>query len=159
MRELLLDTNLLILVVVGSASESYIARHKNLSACGVGDFRRVTRFMQHAKELIFVPNVVTETFNLLRQVDEPLRTDLTRHFGALLKNAQEIYVASKEVVDRAEFPRLGLTDAVLMKLAETGADLLTAGLGLYLEAARSGLRVINYNHIRDSDPEFNPWAR
>jgi hypothetical protein len=71
-----------------------------------------------------------------------------------LLNADEIYVPSKEAASRREFVRLGLTGAVLLRLAETGASLLTVRLDLFLAAQASGFDAVNYNHVRDRRPDF-----
>jgi len=158
LTRLLIDANLLVLLVVGSANTRYIAGHKNLGAYEVDDYHRLVALLGHVQELVFVPNVLTETFNLVRQVGEPLKSELTAHFGVMLKQVGEEYVPSAEVVDDDGFDRLGLTDSVILKVMQTGAILLTADIALYLAAATAGLPVCNYNHIRDRDPGFNPWA-
>ncbi len=151
---MLIDTNLLVLLIVGLVDESYISKHRRLRVFSVEDFRWIRAQASAADELIFVPNVVTETSNLLRRIDGPIRGQLMRGFGALLSGAHERYVPSKEAAARREFERLGLTDAVLLILAETGAHLLTVDLDLYLAASTAGYSVVNYNHIREARRDF-----
>lgn len=150
---LLIDANLSVLLVVGFVDESYIARHRRLRAFDVADFRWVSQRASAADQLVLVPSVVTETSNLLRQIGDPIRSELMRFFGRMLLTANECYVPSKEAANRSESTRLGLTDAVLLKLGETGATLLT--VDLYLAAQTAGFQVENYNHIRDNRPDFN----
>ena len=145
---------MLVLLVVGLVNESYIAKHRRLRVFGVEDFRWIRAQACAADKLIFVPNVVTETSNLLRYIEDPIRRQLMQGFGVLLRGAHERYVPSKEAADRQEFERLGLTDAVLLMLAETGAHLLTVDLDLYLAASTAGYGVINYNHIREARTGF-----
>jgi hypothetical protein len=68
--------------------------------------------------------------------------------------AEEHIIKSKVVVGRKEFIRLGLTDAVLLELAHTGATLLIVDLALYLAAWAFGLNAINYNHVREQRVDF-----
>lgn len=49
----------------------------------------------------------------------------------------------------ADYARLGLTDAVLLMLAERSAMLMSADLSLCLAAEQRGARAINYSHLRD----------
>src|SRR5580693_521311 len=57
-------------------------------------------------------------------------------FGAIIiSNADERVIESRVAVQRPEYIRLGLTDAVLLELARCcGATLLTIDLNLYLAA-------------------------
>jgi hypothetical protein len=56
---------------------------------------------------------------------------------------------SYEAAGRAEFLRLGLTDPVVLSIAETDISVLTADLGLYSAACKAGYCSINFNHVRD----------
>jgi hypothetical protein len=154
-RSLLIDSNLLVLLVVGMVNESLIEKHRRLRVFDVEDFRWIRDQASAAAELIFVPNVVTETSNLLRYVEDPIRSQLMQGFGVLLRGAHERYAPSKDAAARQEFGPLGLTDAVLLMLAETGAHLVTVDLDLYIAASMAGYGVSNYNHIREARPDFN----
>jgi hypothetical protein len=57
-------------------------------------------------------------------------------------------------VRRTEYRRLGLADAALLCVADSGATILTDDVDLYLAAVRAGLKAINYNHIREMRPDF-----
>jgi hypothetical protein len=152
---LLIDTNLSVLLVVGLVDEAYIAKYKRLRPYDVEDFRWIKDQASAADELVTVPNVLTETSNLLRYVDDPIKSEVMSFFGGMLRNLTERYVPSKEAADRQEFVRLGLTDAVLLRLGETGASLLTADLDLFLAAQAAGFEAVNYNHVRQLRPDFN----
>lgn len=153
----MIDTNLLVLLVVGLTDEGYIEKHDNLAAYSAEDFRRLLELIGSHK-LLFVPHVLSETSNLLRQIKDPIRSELMARFGELIKRVEEKYVGGASVAELPVFVRLGLTDAVLARLTETGAALLTADSVLWDAVTRAGHMAVNYNHIRDSDPSFNPWA-
>lgn len=153
-RLLLLDTNLLILFVVGLTNRSYIAKHKRLQAYDVEDFKIVSGLIEDSLGLLFVPNVLTEASNLLRQIKDPIRSEIGKIFGDIVGRVNEQYLPSVDVVVTPNFARLGLTDAVLIKLAESGGDLLSDDLDLYLAAHALGLNAVNYNQIRDMRPDF-----
>lgn len=65
-RQLLVDTNLTLLLVVGLTDREYIARHKRLAAYRVADFEALGATLRASSEMVFCPNVWTETSNLAR---------------------------------------------------------------------------------------------
>jgi hypothetical protein len=94
--------------------------------------------------MIVTPNTLTEAINLGGQIAEPARRRV------MAAKSREIVVASREAAHRPEFPDLGLTDAALMQIASDQQIILTADLGLYLAAIRSGKPAINFNHYREN---------
>ena len=145
-KPIILDANLLILLVVGSASRSYIAKHKRLRAYTEKDFALLVDMLSIAPRIIVTPNTVTETSNLIVQISDPARSHISAAFRALLTATDEIYVESKEAAVHTAFPRLGLTDSVLLKLVADQHILLTADFDLYHEAIRRGHTAINFTH-------------
>jgi hypothetical protein len=146
---LLLDANLSILLAVGITNRSYIAKHKRLEAYDAIDFDIVCNLIARSSGVIFSPNVLSETSNLVRYVDNPIKSEIAAVLARMIAEADEQFVESRQAVGRAEYIRLGLTDSVLLTQATTGATLLTSDLQLYLAAEYARLSVINYNHIRD----------
>ena len=149
-RALLLDANLAVLFIVGLTNPSYIAKHKRLQTFAAKDFEVVSELISISRELVLCPHVMTETSNLLRYVAEPIRTELSGTFRTLVHRVREEPLPSALAADHRHFVRLGLTDAVLLTLAEQDAALLTVDLDLYLAALDGGLEAMNYNHLREA---------
>ncbi len=141
-----LDANLLVLLVVGMASPAYISRHKRLRAYNVRDFELLRTVLAAASRVIVTPNTVTEASNLAGQISEPARTLVFTKLRALLTIAEERYVASRQAAESGTFLRLGITGAVVLDAMDVSSTLLTSDLDLYLEAARQGRTVVNFNH-------------
>lgn len=152
--KIILDTNLSILLLVGLTNPSYIAKHKRLNEYDITDFNIIYDLLSHKTEVIFCPNILTETSNMLRQIFNPIKNELSVKFASLIRNATEIFVNSNIVVDHDEYIRLGLTDSAILCLADTDCTILTDDLDLYLAAASFGLKAINYSHIREMRPDF-----
>lgn len=148
-KPLLLDTNLAVLLVVGLTGDANIARHKRLSKYAVDDFHRLAGIINGSGGLIWCPNVISETSNLLRYVDDPLRTQLAKMLVQILDHSEEKYVASTLAVTDDAHARLGVTDAVLLHLTKQDIALLTDDLELYLTAISRKLDATNYSHLRD----------
>jgi hypothetical protein len=148
-RRALIDTNLLVLLLVGSVSEALIVRHKRTRAYDIQSYRLLTDTLQaHFVAILTTPHVLAETSNLVRVGNENEHALLSEQLARWTGRCDERHVPAVEVVGRSEYVRLGLTDAGLLSLATDEDVLITDDLDLYLEASRRGAKVINFNHLR-----------
>lgn len=145
---LVLDTSLLVLLIVGSTRRDLIGRHKRLRAFTVEDFDLLLRLIADVPEVIVTPNTLTETANLIGQIEDPARTQIRETFRQVVGATAEEYVPSRDAVSAHHFLRLGLTDAGLLRLMSGARWLLTTDLDLYLSALHSGAVAVNFNHLR-----------
>jgi hypothetical protein len=147
---LILDTNLLVLFVVGAASRDYISRHKRLTQFVPEDYDCLLEIIARANTVLVTPNTLSETSNLVAYITEPAKSDVMKVFAKLIAESQELYVTSSESATKQEFVRLGLTDAALICAVEaTNAVVLTTDLDLYLALLSKGKNPINFNHLRE----------
>jgi hypothetical protein len=151
---LLLDSNLTVLFVVGLADPAYIGKHKRLDAFDEGDFNIVSSVISNSSGIIFTPNVLTETSNLARQINDPIKTHISHVLAHVIAQSNEMYVDSRVAVAHSDYIRLGITDAVLLTLSKSGGVLLTVDLDLYLAAQYAGLNSVNYNHLREQREDY-----
>jgi hypothetical protein len=150
-RTLILDTNLLVLLIVGMTSRAYIGRHKRLRAFSDSDFDLLTSFVVAASRIAVTPNTLTETSNLVRQIEEPARTQIYDQFRRVISTADEHYVESGRAAARKDFLWLGLTDSALLQALSENHELLTTDSRLHSTAMRQGLKAINFHHHRFPD--------
>lgn len=144
------DTNLLVLFVVGKASRSFITKHKRLTEFVTEDYDALVRILENASDLLVTPHVLAETSNLVGYIAEPARTEVMRVLQTLILTATEVTVASKTAAEKKEFIRLGLTDAVLLEATDQEVVLLSSDLALCIAAETTGKLAMNFNHVRDS---------
>lgn len=150
MKGYFLDTNLLVLLVVGSVSRDLISKHRRLEDYTVEDFDILVEVLEGVNQLYVTPNTLTETSNLLGQHGDPERSLLMGRLEFLIHVSQEITVASTKASSNQNFQRLGLTDAVLLEAATEEIPLLTVDFSLYLAAIASGEeRAINFTPYRN----------
>ena len=146
---ILIDTNLLVLFLVGSTSRGLIATHKRTRAYTVEDFGLLEGLVADSAAIVTTPNVLAETSNLIRQCDRARLAAILDTFRRFAAQAPERYVPSAEAAAAEQFRRLGLNDvAVLMAQAED-ATLITDDLDLYLSSATVGKKVVNFSHERE----------
>jgi hypothetical protein len=148
---LLLDANILVLLIVGLTSRSYIRVHKRLAGYAEADFDLLEAYANAADRIVVTPNTITEASNLARQIYEPARTYIMATLRSLIHRVDEVYVQSKQAAQGAIFLRLGITDAALLGVEFAAAELLTADLDLYIEAARAGRTAVNFNHYIEAN--------
>jgi hypothetical protein len=151
---IVIDTNLLVLLVVGLTNISYIEKHKRLSSFDKVDFSIATNLIDNFSNFVFTPNVISETSNLIRYLNSPIKEQVSDMFSTMICRSPEIYIESCRASRRPEYRRLGVTDSVLLELLEQGGTLFTDDLDLFLAAQSAGFEAINYNHLREQRPDY-----
>lgn len=143
---LLIDTNLIVLLVVGLADEKAVINHKRTRAYTIDDFRLLTEFISSIPEVAVIPNALSEASNLLSfEGDEHARSILNK-FSIFLSRAKEKYIVSADAARRPEFKWLGLTDCALLEFAKHDVHLLTADVALHVAALKAGYSSTNFTH-------------
>ena len=145
-----LDTNLFVLLVVGSECRKLIAKHRRLEHYSAEDYDILTELLENADRLFVTPNTLTETSNLLSQHGEPERSLPMKKLQFLIRESMEVVVTSANASSNVKFEELGLTDAALLEVITTDIPLLTVDFGLYLAAIEAGEeRAINFTPYRN----------
>jgi len=148
-RGVLVDTNILLLLFVGSFDRGRIARFKRTQQFTAGDFDRLTNVLSCFARIVTTPNILSEVSNLSGQLGEPDRARYFADFAGRIDLLDERYVPSKSAAAAAEFPRLGLTDSVILQLGKERLLVLSDDEPLCYYLERAGVDVINFNHVRD----------
>jgi len=144
-----LDTNLLVLLVVGETDKKIIAKHRRCKAFDVNDYERLVGLISQIDQVLITPNTLTETSNLLAQHGEPERSRLFEVLRLLIEEHEEIVVTSKAASRNNEFNRLGLADAVLLEVVSSSNPLITVDLPLYLAAtSKDSGSAYNFRHYQ-----------
>ena len=71
-----LDTNLLVLLLVGASSRKYISVHKRLTEFTIYDYELLVTLVSQFSDLLLVPHIVAETSNLIRHISNPARAQI-----------------------------------------------------------------------------------
>lgn len=151
MRPLLVDTNLLVLLVVGLASKELIEKHRRLREYSLDDFDLLAQIVRGHSHLITTPNIWTEVSNLARQTSEPARSKIALVMRQLMAKSNESYVRSIGASKAVEFARLGLADCAILEVEPASVAILTSDLDLYLAAITRGREATNFNHVREAN--------
>jgi hypothetical protein len=152
----LVDTNLLLLYIVGLANRDYIGVHRRLSGYDGTDFELPVQTISIFSDIVLLPHVLAEVSNLARQTPNPMmRSRIQEKLKELVEATAEIPISSRDGVRRDEFDDYGVTDAVILQLcslnhSEVSFWLLTADHRLAVQAEILGYDVMNFAHLRES---------
>ena len=127
---LLLDTNLLVLLIVGSVNRDRISNFKRTRKYGKRDYELLLRVVSHFPHLYTLAHVMSEVSNLT-DLAGPERVRARHILKEMLSVLTEPEMASVRAAQRAPYDRLGLVDAAIAAVSrEHGCSVLTDDLDL-----------------------------
>ncbi len=147
-RGVLVDTNLLLLLFLGSYQRKYIGGNSRLGTFTATDFELLVRLLSQFRTIITTPNVLTEVSNLSNVIPEHERKSYFDLFARRVEVLKEEYLSSREAL-ASRWAKFGLTDAVIAEIAKKKYLVLTDDFRLSQALRSDGIDTINFNHIRD----------
>jgi rRNA-processing protein FCF1 len=147
-KGILIDTNILLLYLVGRVNRDRIARFKRTATFLPEDYDLLLELTNNFQKVITMPNILTEVNSLANQLGEPERRECLIIFTELISQITEKYIDSKIVKQHTEFSRFGLTDCGIIILAKDKYLVLTEDLKLHLYLKAYGVDTINFNNLR-----------
>jgi rRNA-processing protein FCF1 len=144
-----LDTNVLLLLIVGLAKRSYIKQHQCLSAFTEVDFDTLQEIVSQYDKLVVLPNVLTEIANLIGSTHGP-RAPLFEVFANFVERAEEIYLPSVKATRRPEFQWLELADCAQVEVAKDDIVILTSDGALYRAICSAGYKAENFSYLTEA---------
>ncbi len=150
MTELFIDSNLLLLLVVGKTSRNIIAKHRRLRRYTAADYDTLLNYLDGFDHVLVTPHTLAETSNLLAQHGEPERSGLFAQLRRLIHESKEVVVSGAAASNNRAFTRLGITDAALLEAITERTPLLTVDFDLFHEAQqRAPNSAVNFNYLRE----------
>ncbi|MDZ7713448.1 MAG: hypothetical protein U5L06_10195 [Rhodovibrio sp.] len=142
-----MDSNLLLLFLIGEIDVDEIDRKKRVQIYDKDDYYALKTFIQKFVRLYTTPNIITEVSNLLGRKPK---------FGSVydialsnfIVSSMESYVPSEQASNDPFFASFDIADTVSKVLAARGKLLLTDDYQLANHMDTAGLPVVNFNHIR-----------
>lgn len=146
-KRVLIDSNLLILQLVGDYQPSLIGKGRT-SGFAFSDYELLTRLISGFDVVVTTPHVLTEVSNLAGQLPLWVRENLFRDFAVMIAVLEEQFVPARQVVTSGHFAHFGLTDLALAHLAKGRITVITSDsrAAAYLSAAEA--EVIDFNGLR-----------
>jgi len=144
----LIDTNLLVLYLVGTVNKKRVPNFKRTRDFTIHDFDLLMRLIRWFGRLFATPHVLSQTSDLADLHGKELRMIRQQFKLVVEKQVEESYDPSRKLVGHPLFEHLGLTDAAIATVCSRGILALTADLQLYLDLQRHGADALNFHHLR-----------
>jgi hypothetical protein len=153
-REILLDSNLLLVLLAGRFDSRLFGTFKRISGYSLEDYELLERLVKKFSVLFTTPHILTEVSNLANSLTEQWREDWLRNMAVFLscQNCKplidECWTPAKHLVLSLEFLAFGLTDASLAQLS-CNALIITDDFRLSGYLRRKGLPILNFRDLRN----------
>jgi hypothetical protein len=144
----LVDTNLLLLYLVGKSDSRIIPRFSRTQKYTVDDFQMLSKLLESFFSAVATtPNILTEVSNLVTKLPDNERPAFFDEMKRSVAVLDETHCPSRIVVTDRNYRKLGLTDAAILSFPRD-VLVLTDDLPLYQVLSSRGRDVINFTHIR-----------
>ena len=144
-----IDTNALIVLVVGMIDKSLISSHRRTSIYEIVDFENLAYLIGDLDRIVTTPNVLTEVDNLLNNFQKGHRWTYFQVLKELISNSTEQFIQSKLCLNLDAFFELGLTDTGVLEICKNCDFLITGDSRLSDYASAYGIRVVDLVKIRN----------
>lgn len=150
---ILIDTNSLIVLIIGMIDPKLIGRHKRTSIYEEEDYNQLTSLIRSLDKLIVLPNIWTEVDNLLNGFIGGHKWKYIDVFKGLVKISSERYIESAIGCENIHFSSLGLTDSLILEIGKKCEFIITSDSKLSDFANAEGLLV--YDLVKIRNERFN----
>jgi hypothetical protein len=147
-KGILIDSNLIVLLIVGSVNRERIPFFKRTSSYAPMDWDVLTGILEQIPRRYAIPHVLSEVSTLtdMKGPERALARDKLRGWISLV---QEVPISSLDACGSPYYQRLGLTDAALSLAAkELGCSVVTSDPDLYIALSAEGTAVVKFEDLR-----------
>lgn len=145
---LLIDSNLLLLFLVGTIGRNRITTFKRTQKYSLEDFELLERLISTFSRIVTTPQILTEVSNLGGALSGKELVSFRSTLKSQVEVMDERFIEARRITGDGSFARLGITDAAIVLLSNDGPLVLTDDLDLYVAIANRRFDVVNFNHIR-----------
>ena len=148
MDSVLIDTNLLVLLIVGATDKKLIEQHRRTEAFVTRDYDELYGLLKRIRQVL--DHVALSGRDVERaQADEQQECSKCPETLAMLcSRTRESCLHKDQVLADGHFLRLGVADTGFMQKAERVNCSITVDVHFYLAISRLGRNVVNFNHVR-----------
>lgn len=148
-RGVLIDTNLLVLLIVGSVNRDRIPRFRRTSNYTPADWDLLTGILEQIPRRYSLAHILAEVSTLtdLKGPELEIAREILRNAISLM---EELPIASLDACASALYRRLGLTDAAIgLAVKQRGCSVVTNDSGLYVALLEEGASVLRFDDLRE----------
>lgn len=147
-KGVIVDTNILLLLFVGSVNKNRISKFKRTEQFLPEDYDLLMEIISYFSKIVVTPNILTEVNSLINQMSESERSQSLEVLAKAVSEWDEFHVESSSATQVEKFIKFGLTDSGIISLAQEKYLVLTDDFKLanYLEKIK--IDTVNFNNIR-----------
>ena len=146
-KGVLVDTNLLVLYLVGTVNRRRVLNFKRTGDFATEDYDLLVRLIDWFGKLIATPHVLSQVSDLTDLTGNEL-AEVRALFKLLVEQIEERYDGSRSLVGDPAFERFGLTHAAVATVCSRGILVLTTDSRLQLALQERDIDSLNFNHVR-----------
>lgn len=147
-KSVLVDTNLLLLLFLGTFDPGRIHKFKRTQQFSDKDFYLLVNYLSTFDKVVTTPHILTEVSNLGGQLGLDFRTAFLTVYSQLVQRLEETSRSALEIVATDLFITLGLTDAGIGLICSTAMVVLTDDSRLAAILAEKGVQVLSFDVLR-----------
>ncbi len=147
-KGILIDTNILLLLIVGSSNRKRISQFKRTEQFVPEDYDLLIKLINLFPTIITTSNILTEVNSLTNQIGEPERSKCFTILAQLISEIEEFALSSQDIIKNNGFIKFGLTDCGIIELSKNQYLVLTDDFKLFNYLQKLGIDSINFNHLR-----------
>lgn len=146
-KGVVVDTNVFLLLLVGSLDKTLIPNFKRTDKYRAEDYDLLIALLRRFDAIITTQSILTEVSNLAFPLNKK-QPEVFEGLRNLIRSLDERSKTSTMLSESDCFPRFGLTDASIADVAADGHLVLTDDFPLYMYLSTNGRDVVNFTHIR-----------
>ncbi len=148
------DSNILLLLFIGSYDLSLVGRFKRLAAFARTDYELLVSTLSRFSAVVTTPMILTEVNSLSNLLEFRHKYGYYTVFSLLADKMLEEIPTTKEIVATEFFKKFGYTDAAIAIAADQRYLVLTDDFALSGFLQSQQIDVINFNHLRQAAGAF-----
>lgn len=147
MASALIDTNLLLLLVVGITNKEYIQSHKRTRQFDKEGFFELEKLLSPFSSIWITSHCLAETSNLLKQTNQNQANELLYTLSKVCEIFNESHRQKSLIFTDKHYLRLGVADTGFLQKAKKVSWSFTADHDLYQSISSTGSKVVNFHHV------------
>lgn len=150
-KGILIDTNILILWVVGTVNRERISLFNRTKTFTPNDYDILSQIIDYFSKIVTTPHILTEVNSLMNTLGEPERSNALKILAKAIKNSDKVheeYRESFQIMQNEKFSKFGLTDCGILEICQGRYLVLTDDFKLAGYLSSQNIDTINFNHIR-----------
>ncbi|CAN2041225.1 PIN domain-containing protein [Candidatus Magnetomoraceae bacterium gMMP-15] len=147
---IILDTNLLLLYLVGSYSLEFISKYKRTHQYTIEEYEWIQIITSYFVKIVITPHILAEIWNFIEKLNDHILASFINSAVKSLELFEEDYICKNKILsDPKALKFIGVTDLSVIIAAKKGNYLIfTDDLRAFSAFLQHEVNAINLNHIR-----------